>query len=374
MKLLLILSFASAVSVAMGHIASEDSRKLVFPDVPGFHTLKCDLHMHTVFSDGNVWPGIRVEEALRDGLDAIAITDHLEKLKHGKDIPMPDRNRSFEVARQAAEGSDLIVIRGTEITRSMPPGHGNAIFITDANAVKVEDPVESYRAAHSQGAFVFWNHPMWINQAADGIAKLSSMHRELIADGLLQGIEVVNDVTYSDEALQIALDNNLAIMGTSDIHGLIDWQYDVPNGGHRPLTLVLAREHSASGIRDALEERRTVAVIDDTLIGRPEQVVPVVNASLVAMSAEYRDKNNSSVAIVTFRNASSVSYILENVSDYNFQTHGDVIALPAMDDTAIQVKTLIRRTNFDLKFRALNVITAPGQHPEITIPVTVRVQ
>ena len=42
-----------------------------FPDVPGYLTLKCDLHMHTVFSDGSVWPNIRVQEALRDGLDAI---------------------------------------------------------------------------------------------------------------------------------------------------------------------------------------------------------------------------------------------------------------------------------------------------------------
>ena len=33
------------------------------PDIPGYVTLKCDFHMHTVFSDGNVWPPIRTEEA-----------------------------------------------------------------------------------------------------------------------------------------------------------------------------------------------------------------------------------------------------------------------------------------------------------------------
>jgi len=32
----------------------------------------------------------------------------------------------------------------------------------------------------------------------------------------------------------------LTIIGTSDIHGLIDWQYNVPQGGHRPITLVFA--------------------------------------------------------------------------------------------------------------------------------------
>jgi len=54
-------------------------RKIVnLPDLPGYVTLKCDFHLHTVFSDANVWPTVRVGEAWRDGLDANAITDHLE--------------------------------------------------------------------------------------------------------------------------------------------------------------------------------------------------------------------------------------------------------------------------------------------------------
>ncbi|HAO89312.1 MAG TPA: PHP domain-containing protein, partial [Gammaproteobacteria bacterium] len=36
-----------------------------------------DLHTHSVFSDGHVWPRIRVGEAIRDGLDAMAGTEHL---------------------------------------------------------------------------------------------------------------------------------------------------------------------------------------------------------------------------------------------------------------------------------------------------------
>ena len=48
------------------------------PDIPGYVTLKCDFHIHTVFSDGLVWPTVRVEEAWRQGLDGIAMTDHLE--------------------------------------------------------------------------------------------------------------------------------------------------------------------------------------------------------------------------------------------------------------------------------------------------------
>ena len=57
--------------------ASSGDRVIAFPDIPGYLTLKCDLHMHTVLSDGYVWPTIRVQEALKDGLDAISITEHL---------------------------------------------------------------------------------------------------------------------------------------------------------------------------------------------------------------------------------------------------------------------------------------------------------
>src|SRR5690606_2210870 len=109
----------------------------------------------------------------------------------------------------------------------------------------------------NQGAFVFWNHPNWIAQRMDGVATLTPLHRNLIKDGKLQGIEVVNELTYSDEALQIALENNLTIMGTSDVHGLVDWDFKVPQGGHRPITLVFGKEKNSEGIKDGLFDRRT---------------------------------------------------------------------------------------------------------------------
>ena len=52
--------------------------EISIPGIDGYQTLKCDFHIHTVFSDGSVWPNIRVEEAWREGLDAIAMTDHIE--------------------------------------------------------------------------------------------------------------------------------------------------------------------------------------------------------------------------------------------------------------------------------------------------------
>ena len=54
-----------------------------------------------------------------------------------------------------------MVINGQEITRKMPPGHINAIFLEDANPLlDLEDSVKGIIEANEQGAFVFWNHPV----------------------------------------------------------------------------------------------------------------------------------------------------------------------------------------------------------------------
>jgi hypothetical protein len=260
-----LLSFYIASQAQTKHSHIPD-RAIDFPNVPGYLTLKSDLHMHSAFSDGSVWPDIRVEEAQRDNLDVISLTEHLEYQPHKADIPHPDRNRAHDIAVGHAEKSELIVVRGSEVTRSMPPGHANAIFLKDGNKLLMKDSVAIFKEAHRQGAFVFWNHPNWYAQNSNGIAKMTKMHEELIKKGHLQGIEVVNELTYSDEALQIALDYNLTIMGTSDVHGLIDWLYDVPEGGHRPVTLIFAKERTEESIKEALFARRTVVWFVDILI------------------------------------------------------------------------------------------------------------
>lgn len=342
-------------------------REIVFPDVPGYKTLKCDFHIHTVFSDGNVWPTIRVEEALKDGLDAIAMTEHIEYQPHLADIPHPDRNRSFEIAKQFATAYELIVISGVEITRSMPPGHNNAIFVTDANKIKVDDPIEAFREANRQGAFVFMNHPNWIAQRSNGITVLDDMNKMLIKEGLLHGIEVVNDLTYSDESLQVAIDNNLTVIGTSDIHGLVDWQFAIPDGGHRPISLVFATERSEAAIKEAMFAGRSVAWFNNLLIGKEAVLTPLVEASLSIQKAEYL--GTSQVAVVTIENKSDAAYLLENLSNFTFHEHGDIITIPPHGTLALQVKTVEELNGFELKFKVLNALYAPKQHPEITFSV-----
>ena len=256
-----------------------DEQVIVFPDTERHVSVVADLHTHTVFSDGHVWPNVRVAEALRDGLDAVAITDHLEYQPHRAFVPNPDRNAAVAEARMAAAGTDLIVIAGSEITRDAPAGHMNAVFVEDANALwpvgdrsgaelarfRSEWPAEdAVAAANAQGGFVFWNHPWGSPRTPDYRTELTELHETLIDRGQLHGIEIVNGTRYNEEAHRIALEHGLAFIGTSDIHNLIDWTYDLRRGGHRPVTLALAEERTPEGLRDALLEGRTVIWFEGT--------------------------------------------------------------------------------------------------------------
>ncbi len=361
--------FLACQVLAQQHSHVHD-RAIQFPDVPGYQTLACDFHIHSVFSDGSVWPDIRVQEAARDSLDAISLTEHLEYQPHLEDIPHPDRNRAFQLAEKYARPYNLLIVPGSEITRDMPPGHANAIFITDANKLLQDDALTVYREARRQGAFTFWNHPNWVAQQKNGIATLTDMHRQLLSEGLLHGIEVVNDVTYSDEALQIALDNNLTIMGTSDIHELVDWTFKIAEGGHRPVTLVFAKERTAEAIKEALFDRRTVAWHNNTLVGRNEHLLPLIQASVSVQSADYQGP--SAVVTVVLKNDSDAQFILANESGFTLHDDAGIVMLHPNTTTKIEVKTLEQLAEFELKFEVLNAVTAPGVHPEIVLKVVLK--
>ena len=366
------------------------TRKLFFPDIKNYKTLLTDFHQHTVFSDGSVWPTIRVEEAIRDGLDAISLTEHIEYQPYSKDIPNPDRNRAYIIAKNSAENKNksldrkLIVINGQEITRSMPPGHINAIFLDDANKlIHPKDSLKGILEANKQNAFVFWNHPAWPAQRSDGIAKLDEFHKFLIKEKLLHGIEVVNELYYSEEALEIALENDLTIMGTSDIHGLIDWLFKVPNDdefsnyslpGHRPVTLVFSKDKTKEGIKKALFSGRTAVFYNELLIGKEENLKPLVENCLVINNIKdlelgYSEDGKSTIKKVEIKNISDAPFILKNLNSFTFESNSDIINIMPNTTHTVSVKT--RGQSFkELKFKVLNGIVAPKKYLEISLPTT----
>jgi len=248
------------------------------PDIPGYVILACDFHMHTVFSDGKVWPTIRPEEAWMEGLDAIAITDHIEYLPHKDDIKTDNFNRSFELAKDSAAERQILLIKGAELTRDMPPGHFNAIFLQDANALDKKDYKEAIKAALDQGAFIFWNHPGWRQPGT--IPIWYPEHTELFNNGWVRGMEIVNDHDYYPKAFQWCLEKNITMLGSSDVHSPIHMAWDFQNGEHRPMTLVFATEKTEKALKEALFAGRTAVYNGNSLLGREKYLKPIFEGSV----------------------------------------------------------------------------------------------
>ena len=360
---MLLLTISANIDI----IGQDRDRKIAFPDVPGYVSLKCDLHIHTVFSDGSVWPDIRIQEAVKDDLDAISLTEHLEYQPHLDDIPHPDRNRSYLLAQEYAKPYDLMIIHGAEITKDMPPGHANALFINDANLLNHEDPLTAYRAAKKQGAFVFWNHPNWIQQQEDAKPIISSLHQQLMDEDLLHGIEVVNDITYSEHNFELAMKHGLTALGTSDIHGLIDWQFGLVDGGHRPITIVFAKERSIESIREALFAGRTASWFNDILIGKEEYIRPLATSSLTLRSKDFIGP--SSVEEIVITNNSSARYVLRNLSNLESYNQSDVIIVEPGGETLVQVITNDAKPIMSLKMEVLSTVIGMQKHPIIDFTI-----
>ena len=60
--------------------------EFVVPAVDGYTAYKADLHTHTIFSDGHLSMESRIREAWTDGLDVMAVTEHLEYRPHEKNL------------------------------------------------------------------------------------------------------------------------------------------------------------------------------------------------------------------------------------------------------------------------------------------------
>jgi hypothetical protein len=371
-----LLALAAAllcVSVEAGDVRVRRPPRV--PDVPGFLTLQCDFHTHTVFSDGSVWPDIRSEEAWREGYDAIAITDHVEYQPHRRDLPT-SHERSWEIAAPHGEKLGLVVIRGSEITRKMPPGHLNAIFLSSVCPLETPDWRDALKAARAQGAFIFWNHPGWRGQQKDGVARWYPEHTEILEAGLLHGIEVVNDREYYPEAHAWALEKDLAPLANSDIHDPSNLAWHVHEGDHRPVTLVFAREKSAAGIREALFAKRTVAWSGTTLAGREELLRPLVRAALTIENPKLAIRAGGD-GYVRIRNGSDLRLELTGPGSANGLTVPQELVIAAGGTSLLEIgvpaKTDAGRRLLRLDTTIRNVLVAPGEGLPFPIAVEVEV-
>ena len=279
--ILLVVPVLCLISAAA---ASQTRTEIPFPDIGEYKTFAADLHMHTVFSDGKVWPTVRVKEAWRNGLDIISITDHLEYLPYRDDV-LPKFNRPYEIARPEADKMGLMLIHGAEITRDEPHGHFNTLFLSDCLLLDTPNQKDAVKAAYDQGAFIWWNHPEW--KRKDGKA-WCEIQQEYLDLGWMHGIEVFNGNSYYANAHQWGLDHNLTLMANTDIHDPIDEAYNYAAGELRAMTLIFAKEKTQEAIKEALFQRRTVAFGANTLIGREEWLRPLVENAITVENSNIR--------------------------------------------------------------------------------------
>lgn len=312
------------------------------PGFGGYQTLKCDFHMHTVFSDGKVWPDVRVNEAWQQGLDAIAITDHIE-YRPFKDYVKGDLNESFNIAKKRGNQIGFIVIQGTEITRDKPLGHLNALFIRDANPMDTKDPLQAIDIAIGQGGFIMWNHPGW----PDDKSTFYPVHEQLIKDKKIHGIEVFNYMEHYPVTFDWCKQMNLAFMGNSDIHEPVANDYGLQT--LRPMTLVFAKECTEESIKEALFAGRSAAFFNGKLAGRAEHLTALFKASLV-----WKEKA-----------AGQRAYEVSNMSDISFTfTCGDkLFILPAGKAVGVVLPKEAE------KITVLNCYTGMDEPLEIALPI-----
>jgi 3',5'-nucleoside bisphosphate phosphatase len=310
--------------------------------VSGYRVLKCDFHLHTIFSDGSVWPTVRVEEAYAEGLDVISITDHIEYRPRIKEMSVAEEsvsmNMAYKLAKKAADVSGIILIPGVEVTKETPPGHFNVLFVKDADSFRehynFDDPRDgSYirgalQEARNQDAFIIWNHPWY--QVPDNKSIWFPIIDSLYKEGYIDGIEVVNATKYDPVIFGWVQDKGLANFANTDAHGPISANRQLP----RTMTIVFAEEKSEEGVRDALENRRSISYCNGFIYGDRALVEPLFHESL---EVELTYDGNS--AMLSLINNSSLPFVIElpKMENIRFSSYSGHITVPPMGESAVKI-------------------------------------
>lgn len=368
-KNLIILTLALAIpnivdaqneqpkEIKVGRESIKSRREIKLPKIDNYSLLKCDFHIHTIFSDGIVWPSLRVDEAWEEGLDAIAITDHIEGQPVRVGVEKGNHNYSFDIAKEEALRKNIILIRGGEITRSMPPGHLNALFLKDVNALDKKDYIEALEEAHNQGAFIEWNHPGW---GVDSI-KWHDVHEKLYQNGWINGIEVFNEFEWYPQALNWVNEKNLTLLCNSDVHDVVDRLYNPKEVKHRPMTLVLANGSTEEAIKEALFARRTLIYFYDTLMGK-EELLNKFFAGAVEINEPHYERNGRKYLSIV--NRSDVPFSLKR-TDKSLTAYPDLIEIPA--DASIVINIPNTTSASGVRYELKNMIITPNKNLEVSL-------
>ena len=357
--------------------------EIVLPKVNGMNFYKADLHIHTIFSDGDVTPDMRVLEAWSDGLDAIAITDHMEYRRIERDMfnfmdkyirddirqegdavntnimrngpdergILVDFNVAYDLAVKKARDYGILVVRGVEITRKRY-GDYNAIFTTDNNAIYDPNIEQAISNARAQGAFIVHNHPDYDANTHNLLTELSN---GLYAKGFIDGVEVANKSKIWWHLFDHALTGRYTPMANSDAHEYLVWRYGSPDDykipRYRNMNLILAESLTEQNLHNALKAGNTIAYCNNNLIGKTELLLGLFEAS-----TEFRiERSTNTQHHVVVVNRSSLPYYFRlGKKDYILNAMGALhLTIPKDTDKVI--------------VEVLNMWNGNEQHPRVSV-------
>lgn len=351
--------------------------EIVLPVVNGLNVYKADLHLHTVYSDGDVTPEYRVREAWNDGLDVVASTEHVEYRRHeGKMISFmkgyvkdgveaanwnlirkdadergiqTDLNHSVRLYEKTAVPYGITVIPGAEITREPTViGHYNALFTTDNNTVYDPDPAQSMRNARAQGAIIMQNHPGW--RRTD--LYMLEFENKVYEEGLIDGIEIMNGGEFYPKAIERALKGGFFMSANTDAHNPTYETYRL-NGIFRNMTLIFAKDKSLASLKEALLAKRTLAYSFGSLAGEEQLLRDFFTASVSTRVLNVDKKGAKSVAIT---NNTSLIYLL------------DMGGNPVLLHPFSTIMTSVEKDK-DITFSVKNMWCSAEGHPQIVLKV-----
>jgi hypothetical protein len=338
---------------------------LDIPDVAGYKVLKCDFHMHTVFSDGEVWPTVRVREAWTEGLDAIAITDHDRYHPHRDDVKV-DLWRPYRIALPVAEDTGILLVPGVEITRGNL--HFNALFVKDPTVFGDLELLPALRKAREQDAFVFWNHPGW-KEKAQWWPPIEAAHGE----ELMQAIEVVNGPMFYAEAYPWVGEKKLGMVANSDVHAPVS--VGQPHR-KRSITLVFVNQAGVDGIREALFAHRSAAWLGEDVWGPEALVKGLWDAAVKAASTGIAAAPGRRAGL-QLRNSSAIGFRLKVLKQPEWmRVRAGEIAPQSITGVFVDISKEAPKGTHQvaLELEITNLHVAPDRNVTVTLPLTVTVK
>jgi hypothetical protein len=276
------------------------------------------------------------------------------------------------MAQKRAELLGIILIRASEITKPMPPGHFNAIFLKDSNPAYNDDYIIAIKASIDQGSFLFYHHPPFPKD--DGTTRWYPEHDEIYEKGWLHGIEVVNGRPYYPHSHEWCIKKGLTIIGTSDVHGPIHMSYDLSGGEHRPMTLVFTKAKDIDSLEEALRKQRTAIYFENSLIGDAKYLRPLFFASVEIINPAVVLQKRGHY-ILQIRNNSDVTYQL--TTDTQLEEISFPQQLTLHKDRVIQMNIRKKKTDIEGKqiiripYKVKNCIIAPGDVLDVELEFNV---